>query len=91
MEKLLVCAIVAGLAGSSSLLFEGIRAMPPKASVEVRLATDGAYRDGLFVGKLRREAQTNLLPPVGRWSTPQDRTAFLQGYRQGLENEGSGK
>jgi len=41
-----------------------------------------AYRDGLYVGKLAAQRGEQHLAPVGRWSAPNDRDAFLAGYQQ---------
>jgi hypothetical protein len=59
-------------------------ASPEDKSVDVVLshATNAAFRDGLYVGKLDA-AQGNVIhPAVGRWSTKEDRTAFSEGYGQ---------
>ncbi|MGH9498061.1 MAG: hypothetical protein ACRD3L_02875 [Terriglobales bacterium] len=46
-------------------------------------ASDGAYRDGLFQGKIdaTRGRQPHLTS--GRWSTDLDRASFISGYRRG--------
>jgi hypothetical protein len=46
-------------------------------------ATDGAFRDGMFMG---HEDRSRALPhhvAYGRWTTPADRESFIQGYEQG--------
>jgi hypothetical protein len=52
-------------------------------SADARLAADGAFRDGLYLGKLDRTAKNPMHPAVGRWSTEKDRESFVAGYRQG--------
>jgi hypothetical protein len=52
-------------------------------SVDARRAGDGAFRDGLYLGKLDRTAKNPMHPAVGRWSTEKDRESFAAGYRQG--------
>jgi hypothetical protein len=42
----------------------------------------GAYRDGLYVGRLAAQQGEQRLAPVGRWATQIDRDAFLAGYAQ---------
>jgi|SRR6201987_1465879 hypothetical protein len=49
---------------------------------ESRLALDGAYRDGLYVGKLAAESGRPSRPPIGRWSDEKDRASFLAGYER---------
>jgi hypothetical protein len=50
---------------------------------EARLAADGAFRDGLYLGKLSAESGQPLRPAIGRWSSDQDRSLFSAGYRRG--------
>jgi hypothetical protein len=50
---------------------------------EARLALDGPFRDGLYVGRLAAEGGRASLPPVGRWSSERDRASFTAGYRRG--------
>ncbi|HZC24326.1 MAG TPA: hypothetical protein VE866_13370 [Candidatus Binatia bacterium] len=51
-------------------------------SSESRLAVDGAYRDGLYVGKLAARSGRRSRPPIGRWSAEKDRASFLAGYER---------
>jgi hypothetical protein len=46
-------------------------------------ATNGAFRDGLFLGAqaAKRGAEPHIAS--GRWPTDQDRDSFAEGYRQG--------
>lgn len=46
-------------------------------------ATDGAYRDGLFLGRFDAEAGRNHRVCVGRWSSQPDRASFASGYEDG--------
>ncbi len=55
----------------------------PSANAEALLAADGAFRDGLYLGKLTAESGQPLRPAVGRWSTDQDRAMFTAGYHRG--------
>jgi hypothetical protein len=87
MQKILACVLVVGFAGTSGLVFHGMRGDPHMQAASAQMAVDGAYRDGLFLGKMSRQGQHSALPPVGRWSTEKDRASFLQGYRQGLSEK----
>jgi hypothetical protein len=53
-------------------------------SLETQMATDGAFRDGLFVGRWDAEQGRSGPAPIGRWSGEQDRESFTAGYRMGL-------
>jgi len=50
---------------------------------EVQMATDGAFRDGLFVGRWDAERGRSGPAPIGRWSRQQDRESFAAGYLRG--------
>jgi hypothetical protein len=55
------------------------------AGVEARYAADGAFRDGLYLGKL---AAAGGQPPriaIGRWNTERDRAMFSAGYQRGYD------
>jgi hypothetical protein len=52
----------------------------------VRFATDGAFRDGLYLGKLAAQSGAASHPAIGRWSREQDRSSFVAGYRQGYRD-----
>jgi hypothetical protein len=46
---------------------------------------NAAFRDGLYVGKLDAAHSSTMHLAVGRWSTANDRTAFMQGYSQSFD------
>lgn len=50
---------------------------------QARMATDGAFRDGLYVGRFAAETKRLYRPPIGRWSAPSDRASFTAGYQLG--------
>jgi len=50
---------------------------------DVRQATNAAYRDGLFQGKLAAARGAKPIPSVGRWNDDKDRSFFVAGYVQG--------
>jgi len=52
---------------------------------EAQLATDGAFRDGLYVGRLAAEGGRPMRPHIGRWASEKDRASFVSGYRRGYE------
>ena len=58
----------------------------PSDSAEARLAADGAFRDGLYLGKLASEGDQPPSIAVGRWSTQRDREMFTAGYLRGYGN-----
>ena len=84
MSKLSVyaVAIFVGL-GTSALLAASSRIAQTRTSAEVRFAADGAYRDGLYLGKLAAESGQQARPAIGRWSTDHDRALFTAGFTAG--------
>lgn len=84
MQRLLTYVLAMGCVGTSAMLVErDVRGQ--KQSVDVQLANDAAFRDGLYLGRLAHAANRQQRPPIGRWSTEKDRASFAAGYRQGFE------
>jgi hypothetical protein len=84
-------AILVGLSASATLAINN-RTQKAIVSTEARFASDGAFRDGLYLGALAAESGQQASAPVGRWSSEQDRSSFAAGYRQGFDqskNSGS--
>jgi hypothetical protein len=83
MSKVFVYSlIVIGLSATATVSVKA-NSGAHNMQTESRLATEGAFRDGLFLGKLNAENGQRMRPPVGRWSTQQDRAMFLAGYQRG--------
>jgi hypothetical protein len=55
------------------------------STVDAAQETDGAFRDGFYLGGLDAEDAREVRPSVGRWSDPKDRALFLAGYQRGYE------
>ena len=84
MEKLFTFAIAAVVClGTTAVLANNGRAAQQSPSMEVQMAANGAFRDGLFVGRLAAESGRAARPLIGRWSSAEDRTSFAAGYRRG--------
>jgi hypothetical protein len=91
MRKLSTYALaVAVCLGTTALLANSNRSVAASTSNETRFAADGAFRDGLYLGKLAAEQDQPLRPAVGRWSTDQDRSMFAAGYRRGYDESRKG-
>lgn len=73
----LALAMCLGTTATLAIHYPGSR---PGYSPESQLALDGAYRDGLYLGKLAAESGRRSRPPIGRWSGEKDRASFLAGY-----------
>jgi hypothetical protein len=46
---------------------------------------DGAFRDGVYLGKLDAESGRKPHLSIGRWNTAPDRASFVAGYQQGYQ------
>ena len=87
MDKLFTYALAIALClGTTALLTNNGRAARHEQSADTTLAIDGAFRDGLYVGRLAAEGGRSLHPPIGRWSNEQDRASFATGYRRGYND-----
>jgi hypothetical protein len=75
-------AVVVSL-GTTAVLANNNRSITAPASAQTLLDSDGAFRDGLYLGKLAAESGQPMRPGVGRWSTERDRATFASGYRRG--------
>ena len=90
MEKLITSALaIAVCLGTTAMLANSGQRPSPTQIAEAQMATDGAYRDGLYLGKLTAKSGLRLLPPTGRWATERDRASFLAGYRRGFNGAAS--
>jgi hypothetical protein len=65
-----------GLAGHMSWLRH-------RNNVDAAQDTDGAYRDGFFLGELDARQGRKVKPSIGRWNTEKDRASFKAGYEKG--------
>jgi len=87
MDKLFTYTLaIAVCLGTTALLSGKGRAAQQRQSTDAALATDGAFRDGLYVGRLAAEAGRPLHAQVGRWSNERDRASFAAGYRRGYDD-----
>jgi hypothetical protein len=48
--------------------------------------SDGAYRDGLYLGKLDAEHNRTYHVARGRWATAKDRQEFVNGYNRSFSD-----
>jgi hypothetical protein len=69
--------------GTTAVLNNSKSITKPTTNVEAIFAMDGAFRDGLYLGKLTADRRQPFHPGIGRWSSEQDRAMFTAGYRRG--------
>jgi len=90
MTKTLICELAVAVSLASGGAISRIAHLPTAGLTDHQQAIDGAFRDGLYVGRLTAESGRASRPPIGRWSTNSDRVSFLAGYRQGYAGVFSG-
>lgn len=89
MDKVFTLVLAAAVSmGTTALLANSGRAV--RQASDAQLNADGAFRDGLYLGRLAAEGGKRLPPQVGRWSTEKDRTAFVAGYGRGYNDAVAG-
>jgi len=86
MEKLFTYTLAIAVCLGTTVLLTNHGASRQEQSSEAALAADGAFRDGLYVGRLSAEGGRSLHPPIGRWSNERDRASFTAGYRLGYND-----
>ena len=83
-------ATLASLCGAVGLALTAgrLNIHPPRPEI-VRFASNAAFRDGLYQGKL--DAQHGSKPHIrsARWSAEPDRLAFVSGYKLGYQDNQS--
>jgi hypothetical protein len=84
MDKMFTLTLaVAVCLATTAMLAASRDGMAQGRSADAQMATDGPFRDGLFVGRLAAEGGRPDVPQIGRWSKTGDRASFLAGYQQG--------
>lgn len=85
MTRLLLFASVIALGMGTAMFHSSRHSNLRSVNEDISQNTDGAFRDGLFLGRLA--AERGIAPHVlsGRWATPADRASFEAGYHRGYE------
>ena len=65
------------------MLYSGRNHNSSSPNDNVAQITDGAFRDGLYLGKLAADGGDEPHVAVGRWATAEDRSSFTAGYQRG--------
>jgi hypothetical protein len=84
MDRIFTFALVLAVSfGTTALLASGGTRASRQQTANAQLATDGAFRDGLYIGRLTAAQGRPSHPLIGRWSNEKDRASFVAGYRRG--------
>jgi hypothetical protein len=81
--SLFASVIVVGVGTAASMLPHDRPHNIASTKFDLAEITNGAFRDGLYLGKLTAQRGAALNIPTGRWSSSVDRVSFTAGYRQG--------
>ena len=83
MKRLSFLASVITIGLGTAAVFGNHHPSPPSAIENVNQEIDGAFRDGVYLGKLAAESGTESHVAIGRWATAKDRATFASGYQRG--------
>jgi hypothetical protein len=86
MKRLSLFASVIALGmATASMLHGGRPGTHFSTNDNVAQTTNGAFRDGLYLGRLA--AERGIAPRVarGRWATAEDQASFTTGYERGYK------
>jgi hypothetical protein len=91
MKKLYLCAAALALCVGTAATLPGGRLKISSSATENSVGGDsnrhrsGAFRDGLYLGRLAAERGQPRHVASGRWATEDNRTLFTVGYEQGYD------
>lgn len=91
MTRLLLFASVIALGMGTALLHSSRQANLENVNADISQNTDGAFRDGLFLGKRAAGSGMPVRIPIGRWAAQPDRASFKAGYLRGYEQVVTGQ
>jgi hypothetical protein len=83
--SLFVIALALSVSWSAILQSTNHQAASLDPNANAAQATNAAFRDGLYLGKLAAERGSESHVATGRWATNQDRISFAAGYQQGCD------
>jgi len=84
MKTFSLFALAAALSmGTASMLRTDHHYQFPSPNQTAAQITNGAFRDGLYLGRLAAEHGAEPHIAIGRWAALEDRSSFTAGYQQG--------
>ena len=85
MKKIgLYVLIIVLSVGSAAMVQSVMRTRSLNSDSSALMATNGAFRDGLYLGKLAAKNGEEPRIAIGRWVRDEDRSAFQEGYYRGF-------
>jgi len=85
--KLLTFALAIAVSlGTTAIVSYSNRSAISAPNSEASFDREGAFRDGLYLGKLAAaHGEPRRRPAIGRWSDDRDRLLFAAGYHRGYD------
>jgi hypothetical protein len=84
MKGLVLTILAMVVAVAAATVFQGNRSPSVTGPHDnVKQITDGAFRDGLYLGRLASERGLPHRIAAGRWATAENRASFTAGYERG--------
>ena len=85
MRKLSGLAAVLALFAGTAAMMHSDRATTTSARDSAMLDGNGAFRDGLYLGRLAARQGAPMHIASGRWATAADRNSFVAGFLHGYQ------
>jgi hypothetical protein len=87
MNKVLTFALAMVVClGTTALLATRSQTSAGGQKSDAILDADGAFRDGIYMGRLTAERGRPAHPMTGRWASDKDRASFAAGYNRGYND-----
>lgn len=83
--SLFVIALALGVSWAATPQSTNRQAAALDPTANASQATNAAFRDGLYLGRLEAERGSESHVASGRWARNQDRISFAAGYQQGYD------
>lgn len=84
MKKFSLYVLVIALSAGSAATVERAMGTQSDSDTKALMHTNGAFRDGLYLGKLAARNGEQPHIAIARWATDKDRAAFREGYERGF-------
>jgi hypothetical protein len=83
MKTFSLFAFVIAIGFGAASMRRADHSQTPDPNATAARITDGAFRDGLYLGRLAAERGGEQHVAIGRWAHVEDRSSFTAGYQQG--------
>jgi len=84
MKKISLYVLVIALSAGSAATVQKVRRTKANPDIPPSVDANGAFRDGLYLGKLAARKGEQPHVAIARWARDEDRAAFREGYERGF-------